>query len=96
MVIDVSSVIEYLHQYIDALIIHGDLKPQNFLMDSEMTVQSRDFGHANTFVHKRAWEREKWRRRGRKEEKIFSTSRGHAHLHAHEEGRRREDVENGN
>ena len=44
--IDVASAIEYLHNGSSSTIIHGDLKPSNVLLDSEMTAHIGDFGLA--------------------------------------------------
>lgn len=44
--IDVASALEYLHSHCDSIIIHGDLKPSNVLLDDEMTAHVGDFGLA--------------------------------------------------
>ncbi|EYU37531.1 hypothetical protein MIMGU_mgv1a022754mg [Erythranthe guttata] len=42
--IDVAHAREYLHCGIDSIIIHGDLKPSNILLDEDMTACVGDFG----------------------------------------------------
>ncbi|EYU26007.1 hypothetical protein MIMGU_mgv1a019988mg, partial [Erythranthe guttata] len=42
--IDVAHALEYLHCGIDSIIIHGDLKPSNILLDENMTACVGDFG----------------------------------------------------
>ncbi|XP_058198325.1 probable LRR receptor-like serine/threonine-protein kinase At3g47570 [Rhododendron vialii] len=44
--IDVASALEYLHHHCGAVIVHGDLKPSNILIDSDMTARVGDFGLA--------------------------------------------------
>ncbi|KAL7157655.1 hypothetical protein ABFS83_02G091900 [Erythranthe nasuta] len=42
--IDVAHALEYLHCGTDSIIIHGDLKPSNILLDEDMTACVGDFG----------------------------------------------------
>ncbi|GLT62761.1 hypothetical protein SLA2020_353710 [Shorea laevis] len=44
--IEVASAIEYLHNYCQPSIVHGDLKPSNVLLDEEMVSHVGDFGLA--------------------------------------------------
>ncbi|GLT83945.1 hypothetical protein SLE2022_022080 [Rubroshorea leprosula] len=46
IVIEVASAIEYLHNYCQPSIVHGDLKPSNVLLDEEMVSHVGDFGLA--------------------------------------------------
>ncbi|CAL5414336.1 unnamed protein product [Camellia sinensis] len=41
---DIASGLEYLHCGCESTIIHGDLKPNNVLLDDEMTAHIGDFG----------------------------------------------------
>ncbi|KAJ6824759.1 pentatricopeptide repeat-containing protein, chloroplastic [Iris pallida] len=49
--IDVASALEYLHHHGQAPIIHCDLKPNNILLDDDMTALVCDFGLAR-FINK--------------------------------------------
>ncbi|GKV33883.1 hypothetical protein SLEP1_g42329 [Rubroshorea leprosula] len=44
--VEVASAIEYLHNYCQPSIVHGDLKPSNVLLDEEMVSHVGDFGLA--------------------------------------------------
>ncbi|XP_047961361.1 receptor kinase-like protein Xa21 [Salvia hispanica] len=44
--IDVASAVEYLHCGTDSIVIHGDLKPSNILLDKDMVAKVGDFGLA--------------------------------------------------
>ncbi|KAL0897437.1 hypothetical protein Bca101_081398 [Brassica carinata] len=46
IVIDVASVLEYLHVYCFEAIAHCDIKPSNVLLDDDMTAHVSDFGLA--------------------------------------------------
>ncbi|XP_044467191.1 probable LRR receptor-like serine/threonine-protein kinase At3g47570 [Mangifera indica] len=48
--IDVASALDYLHHDCEIPIVHCDLKPQNILLDEEMTAKVGDFGLAR-LVH---------------------------------------------
>ncbi|KAG5092245.1 hypothetical protein JHK82_051023 [Glycine max] len=42
--LDASRGIEYLHNYADSFIIHGDIKSSNILLDASWTARVSDFG----------------------------------------------------
>ena len=42
--IDIAYALEYLHTQCDVLVVHNDLKPNNFLLDDDMTSHINDFG----------------------------------------------------
>lgn len=44
--IDVATAIDYLHNGRSSIIIHGDIKPSNVLLDEQMTAHIGDFGLA--------------------------------------------------
>ncbi|XP_075521070.1 uncharacterized protein LOC142554270 [Primulina tabacum] len=44
--IDVAHAVEYLHRGTDSVIVHGDLKPSNILLDHDMVALVGDFGLA--------------------------------------------------
>ncbi|XP_042034310.1 probable LRR receptor-like serine/threonine-protein kinase At3g47570 [Salvia splendens] len=44
--IDIASAVEYLHFGTDSIVIHGDLKPSNILLDQDMVAKVGDFGLA--------------------------------------------------
>lgn len=49
--IDIASALEYLHFGTSSVIVHGDLKPSNVLLDKEMTAHVADFGLAEVVSH---------------------------------------------
>ncbi|XP_042034730.1 receptor kinase-like protein Xa21 [Salvia splendens] len=44
--IDIASAVEYLHCGTNSIVIHGDLKPSNILLDQDMVAKVGDFGLA--------------------------------------------------
>ncbi|XP_047961916.1 receptor kinase-like protein Xa21 [Salvia hispanica] len=44
--IDIACAVEYLHCGTDSIVIHGDLKPSNILLDKDMVTKVGDFGLA--------------------------------------------------
>ena len=42
--IDVASALEYLHTQCNVIVVHNDLKPNNVLLDNDMTGHISDFG----------------------------------------------------
>ncbi|XP_042035077.1 probable LRR receptor-like serine/threonine-protein kinase At3g47570 [Salvia splendens] len=44
--IDIACAVEYLHCGTDSIVIHGDLKPSNILLDQDMVAHVGDFGLA--------------------------------------------------
>lgn len=44
--LDVARGIQYLHEYADPRIIHGDVKLSNILLDGNWTAKVADFGHS--------------------------------------------------
>ncbi|CAI0438711.1 unnamed protein product [Linum tenue] len=52
--IDVASALEYLHHGLDTPIVHCDLKPNNVLLNHEMTGVVGDFGLARLFPEAKA------------------------------------------
>ncbi|XP_042025541.1 probable LRR receptor-like serine/threonine-protein kinase At3g47570 [Salvia splendens] len=47
--IDVASALEYLHQYHTYAVVHCDIKPNNVLLDADMTARIGDFGISKLF-----------------------------------------------
>ncbi|GLT35864.1 hypothetical protein SLA2020_102800 [Shorea laevis] len=47
--IDVAFALEYLHHYCQPVIVHGDLKPSNVLLDHDMVAHVGDFGMSRIF-----------------------------------------------
>ncbi|XP_051139156.1 probable LRR receptor-like serine/threonine-protein kinase At3g47570 [Andrographis paniculata] len=48
--IDIACALEYLHFGTDSVVIHGDLKPSNILLDDNMTACVGDFGLAKVVL----------------------------------------------
>ncbi|GJT06026.1 receptor-like serine/threonine-protein kinase [Tanacetum coccineum] len=46
VMIDIAKGLEYLHHYCDPVIIHGDIKPSNILLDADFNAKIGDFGLA--------------------------------------------------
>ena len=44
--IDIASTLEYLHNHSDGIIVHGDFKPNNLILDNTLTAHVSDFGLA--------------------------------------------------
>ncbi|XP_047977663.1 probable LRR receptor-like serine/threonine-protein kinase At3g47570 [Salvia hispanica] len=59
--IDVASALEYLHHYHTYAVVHCDIKPNNVLLDADMTARIGDFGISKLFdndevaVHTSNW-----------------------------------------
>jgi len=47
----VAQAVVYLHQHSRPRIVHGDLKPSNILLDSDMTPRIIDFGLAQVLSY---------------------------------------------
>ena len=52
--IDVASVLQYLRHQSQAVIVHGDPKPSNILIDHHMTERVGDFGPTSSKIQTRA------------------------------------------